>query len=77
MATLIIQGREFRVAAVPSSRGTAYELRGSRGALYLTIRNAKTPEYMFLINKRKPTGAIPAGFENVWLTDRDGELKLV
>ena len=76
MMTITILGRTFSVQPISSSRGVAYELTGERGAVYRTLRHATREELMFLVDKRKPTAAIPSGFEHVWLTDRDGSLKL-
>lgn len=56
-----LQGRELPV----------YTLTGVRGAVYKTMRNAKTPELMFLVNARKFAMAM----EGQWFTDKNGTLE--
>lgn len=50
-----------------------YLLEGKRGALYATMRNARTPSKMFLIGTGR-TFSGPFGKKTVWLTDASGSL---
>lgn len=53
-----------------------YILQGKRGAKYGTCRTVLHPEYMFLVHASGGRGfGIPAGYEKVWLTDKDGDLR--
>ena len=81
MQTLKIGNREFAVEKVeaPLKDGRSvplYILTGKRGARYGTMRNMQRPEVMFLVHAGTGFG-IPAGFESVRLTDRNGMLEVV
>jgi len=71
MSEILINGKKFGL----TKAGENYALTGQRGARYVTMRNKKNPQIMFLVNLRG--FGIPAGFENVYLSDADGELKVV
>ena len=51
-----------------------YVLAGKRGARYGTMRNAKNPDIMFLINLQG--FGIPAGFQGTYLTDASGKIEI-
>lgn len=72
MQTIKIGAREFQV----TKTGDGYLLTGKRGASYRTMRNVHRPEFMFLVHATKGFG-IPAGFEQVGLTDRAGVLEVL
>lgn len=48
-----------------------YVLRGSRGATYLTMRNHRNPNHMFLVNGR----SFGVALDGTWLTDEGGQLR--
>jgi len=85
MQTIRIGGRDFTVAveqSAPLADGTTlavYFLTGKRGATYGTMRcmrDGKHTDLMFLAHAGRGFG-IPAGFERVRLTDRNGTLEVV
>jgi hypothetical protein len=81
---LTVNGRTYRVelkiapddsAATRMGNQCRYILRGARGAEYHTFRTQKYPTQMFLVNGAgKVTSHALAG---VWLTDNNGELKVL
>jgi hypothetical protein len=79
-ATIKILGRDYSVDTRPNTRhpeeGVVYVLTGKRGAKYATMRNKPRPEHMFLAHAERGFG-IPAGFEGVWLTDKNGTLEVL
>lgn len=84
--TITIKGRTFTVTEIdeahetegPMKGRTEYRLLGPRGADYQTFRTVPDPARMFLVGfngKRGGFNVDPLG-HGVWLTDRDGELRL-
>lgn len=81
---LTINGRKYQVELViapDDSTATRignqcrYLLRGARGSVYSTFRNNHNPTSMFLINAK---GSVTThGLANVWLSDANGELKVL
>lgn len=71
-AGITIHGKVYTVEKAQSGDDTRYMLTGKRGAKYGTMRNKKNPSLMFLVDLRG--FGIPAGFENVILTDSEGSL---
>lgn len=71
-----INGKSFQIAeeGIAKDGRKQYVLAGKRGARYGTMRNAKNPDIMFLINLQG--FGIPAGFVGVFLTDRNGHLEV-
>lgn len=61
-------------AETGTSEGRTYMLRGKRGAVYGTMRNANRPELLFVVNFGM--GGSPRVFDGVWLTDADGTLRV-
>lgn len=49
-----------------------YALRGKRGAVYVTMRNRRNPNHMFLINGR----SFGVALDGTWLTDEGGQLRV-
>lgn len=49
-----------------------YALRGKRGAVYLTMRNRRNPDLMFLVNGR----SFGVALDGTWLTDEGGQLRV-
>ena len=78
--TLVVNGRAYDVTRQPATweeqSPWQYELKGKRGALYTTVRNANDRTKMFLVHKTGGFG-IPAGMQGVWLTDEGGTLRQV
>ena len=72
---ITIRGRTFTVESSEVRGVPQYTLKGVRGASYATMRNAKTPSNLFLIDARG--FGIPATMLGVWLSDADGALKVV
>jgi hypothetical protein len=68
---LVTSSKKFDLAL--NREVVVYTLKGPRGAVYSTQRNMNKPEYMFLINNRK----FGVAFNGLWLTDKDGELRVV
>ncbi len=77
--TLKIGTLEFSVTSeekmVMGRKEVVYSLKGKRGAQYFTMRNAHKTEMMFVCNARKFGAA--SQFQGIWLTDKDGTLKVV
>lgn len=79
---ITIRGRSYEVSTREPSEarkragqtGPVYDLKGKRGGHYYTVRNVPRPEMMFLCNARGHSSAVVDG---VWLTDKDGDLKVV
>ncbi len=71
-ASITINGKTYTVEQSQASGETRYVLTGKRGAKYGTMRNRKNRSLMFLVDLRG--FGIPAGFENVILTDNEGSL---
>ena len=85
-ATIKVLGRDYTVSTKTNERypkeGVIYVLTGARGAKYATVRNKPHPEQMFLVHEgsgasRGRKFGIPAGFEGVWLTDKNGTLEVL
>jgi hypothetical protein len=75
--TLAIGRLTYKVSTTTAKNGeTVYLLEGKRGALYATMRNARTPSRMFLIGAGK-TFSGPFGKKTVWLTDASGSLEVL
>lgn len=73
--TLTIGRNKFSVSSQLSPRGELrYTLRGKRGAIYVTYRRPTQPHLMFLCHESDLS--VPAGYEGVWLTDKDGDLRV-
>lgn len=76
--SLSIGRRTFTVTTVQKTFGSrtelAYELTGSRGAKYCTVRNVNHTDKMFLCTLRG--FGVAAGYEGLWLTDRNGKLEV-
>lgn len=64
--TLTVGRLSYKITKEPATDGTRYHLRGPRGAHYATMRNARTPDVMFVYNER---GMTPGPLEGVWFTD--------
>jgi len=74
--TIQIRGRSYVVEPRVSSRGEeGYRLSGPRGARYVTMRNVNTPHLMFLVDDRG--FGLSSVTKGVWLSDEDGELRVV
>jgi hypothetical protein len=77
-AAIRVNGRDFIITEIRDGKGKhdagrpVYILSGKRGARYATCRNVHHPDMMFLVTERG--FGIPAGWENVWLTDASGAL---
>lgn len=78
MQTTIAIGRlTYTVTTETAKNGElVYLLTGKRGAVYATMRNARTPSRMFLIGAGK-TFSGPFGKKTVWLTDASGSLEVL
>lgn len=81
---LTINGRKYQVELViapDDSTATrignqcSYRLRGARGAVYATLRNFKNPTCMFLVSDKARINS--HGLAGVWLTDNNGELRVL
>lgn len=76
---IVIRGRPYKVTRAASTRvgetPFVYTLTGRRGASYRTTRNEPKPDMMFLLDNRG--FGIPSVMDGVWLSDKDGSLKVV
>lgn len=82
--TLTVNGRRYRVELVIAADDSTatklgnqcrYLLRGARGAVYSTFRTQKYPTQMFLVNG---AGKMTThGLAGVWLSDLNGELRVL
>jgi hypothetical protein len=76
--TLKIGRLEFSVTSeakkVMGREEVVYTLKGTRGAVYFTMRNVHKPHMMFVCNGRKFGPA--SQFQGVWLTDKNGTLEV-
>lgn len=80
MKTLTIRGREYTVTVRPADdrtpkHGVVYELAGTRGARYFTMRNANRPEQMFVCDARG--FGMASMLKGCWLTDKNGSLEIL
>lgn len=81
IGTVAVGRREFTVERrVPTEERRRlegdrphYVLRGKRGACYLTMRNRRNPDLMFLVHGGARFGV---ALDGVWLTDKNGQLEL-
>ena len=71
-----INGKNYAIETTTDRDGSSmrYILNGKRGAKYTTVRNKTHQHLMFLVQMRG--FGIPAGFENVWLSDKNGSLEV-
>ena len=75
MTTITIKGRIYQVDY--DATNDVYTLTGKRGANYHTMRWPTNPEMLFLCRIRCGVfQADPLG-PQLWLTDRDGTLRLM
>lgn len=77
--TVTIGRRVFTVTEQSDAKhGPIFIMKGVRGATYGTVRNVNRPWMMFLVHAGTGRGfGIPAGYEGVWLTDRNGSLEVL
>lgn len=71
---IIVEGRIYQVERDDNApHGPAYILNGPRGARYKTLRSIRRPPMLYLFNMRDWRKGAP----KCWLTDKDGELRVV
>lgn len=81
LGTLSIGRNEYRVEKREPTESRiklegnrpVYALRGKRGAVYLTMRNRRNPDHMFLVNGR----SFGVALDGTWLTDEGGQLRVL
>lgn len=76
--TIVVRGRTLIVSErdkCDRDGRVVYRLRGERGADYFTIRNQVETHMMFVCDNRG--FGIASTMKGVWLSDKDGELRVV
>lgn len=80
IGTLTIRGLVYDVEKCASTEAPKkvagdrplYVLRGRKGAVYITMRNQRNPNHMFLVNGR----SFGIALNGVWLTDEEDVLRV-